>query len=160
MGIFYFSFHVLVLRSALHHCIQVETKTVMLQLLITCTAGAFDDLSQVWMFRGRLKFRADIYALPHQVFSGLRPLFLSNYGLGFALPINESIEAVLLQPWLNTENQLRCSGPAAPVLLSHHRQCCVNDTAWVKSHGTRFELKRLLYRRQQDLQESVTQGKI
>lgn len=140
MVTFYLSFHFLVVRSALHHCIQVQTKTVMLQLLITCTARVFDDLSQLWMFCVRLKFRADICALPHQLFSVLHPLFLNNYFyqiikycLGFAPPINESISAVLFQPWLNTENQLRCSVAAAPVLLSHHQQCCVNDTAWVKS---------------------------
>lgn len=53
----------LVVRSGLPHCIKGLTKMGMLQLLTICIAVAFDNLSQIWVFCGRLKCSADIFAL-------------------------------------------------------------------------------------------------
>lgn len=144
-----FSFSVLVVRSVLPHCIPILTKTVMLQLLTICIAVAFDDLSQTWVFCCRLKCRVDIFALPYQILSGGHQLFLNNssyeiikYYLDFELPPNASIDVVL-----KTGKQIRCSGAVAPVPLSHHQQCCVNNALWVKSHVT-FSLRKFFYGRQ------------
>lgn len=89
---------------------------VMLQLLTICTAVAFDDVSQIWVFCGRLKGRADVFALPYQIFSGLHQLFLNNspyqiikYYLEFAISSDDSIDVVVLHSWLNTEKQIRRS---------------------------------------------------
>jgi len=76
---------------------------VMLQLLSICIAVAFDDLSQIWVFYGTLKCRADIFALPYQISSGLHQLFLNNSPyqiintiLDSVFPSNDSIDVVLL----------------------------------------------------------------
>lgn len=148
MVTFSFSFSTLVVRSALPHCVQALIKTVMLTI---CTAVAFDDHSQIWVFCGRLKRRADVFALPYQIFSGLHQLFLNNSPyqiikcyLDFALPSNDSINVVLLHSWLNTEKRIRCSGAEAPVLLSRHQQCCVSNTLRAKPHVTCFDPKKAL----------------